>query len=268
MLSKVLPKVHSHSSLFFRYKQHNEFLGLAQLSKDELHFNTISELQNDIKNFFDIGIHNEPLWNKIDYKKAEEFEKNYKMPVENFCKLVWLTRDYINDGGLKDPIGVHWDIDINKWVIHPGGSRQKVLHLFHKSSVPVLAFNTGGKEIKFEKIFEDFFQLKKHYPKNQELHIVVVADHATLIPHVHFSSGASLINEVHKIYNRCKIFFENSIITSNFDLKHYNYNPPSAGMRIHVEIEDPTDIDMQIRAFALLPFFHNFEDYGVKIAST
>ena len=267
MLLKVLPKAHSHNTLFFRYKHNDEFLGLATLEKHQLHFDTVKELQADIQNFFTVGIVNEPIWEKIDYTKTSEFTKTYKLPIENFCKLVWLTRAYINNKGLRDPIGVHYDIDLDKWVIHPGGSRQKVIHLFHRNSVPVLAFNTGGKRIKFDKIFENFAQLQGYY-QNPELHLVVVADHGTLIPHVHFSTGNTLINEVRKVYTRCKKFYSNYAIEANFDLEYYNYKTPSRSKKIYVELDDPTDIDMQVRAFALLPFFQEFNDYGVKIAST
>lgn len=267
MLLTPLPKPQFHSKLFFDYKQRNEHLGLAKLNKGDLCFDTVHEMEDDIKNFFLSGIDNPPDWSYLykNYTVPSKEYHHYRSGIENYCKLVWLATDYVNEGGLKDPIGVHYDPEVKKWMIHPGGSRQKILHLFAKGIIDTIAFNTSGKEISFDKIFNSWHDVLEQYGPEQ-IHIVVVADHATLIPHIHFSSGANILDHIKKTYNQVVQFYKTTRIKTNFPISEYQYKQPKKYKTIiNITLDNPLDLNQQIIAFCLAPTFGTYHGHGVHI---
>lgn len=268
MIFKTLPYSDSHPTLFFRYMQPGEKIGLATVDKDLLCYNTVGNLKNEVNQFLSYGIYNSIDWNNISVCGSKTYKDNYKDPIENYCKLVWLTRDYIENKSFKHPVGIHWDIHSKKWIIHPGGSRQKILHLFHQGPLKVLAFNTGGVKLSFDKTFLDYNDMKQYF-SYPEMYLCVVADQGSLIPHVHFNKESTIINSVHKYYIKLKKFFTKTRIIANFNLTEYGYSQPNKYKEtVKVTLENPTDLTQQIRAMCLIPSFNTFNDYGVKIERT
>jgi hypothetical protein len=268
MLTKTLPMTKTHGELFFNYMHSNESFGLATIDKNMLHYDTICDLKNEIYNFFTIGLNSNPNWENISVDNWDTYVKEYKHPIENYGKLVWLTRDYISNKSFNNPIGVHWDPTVKKWIIHPGGSRQKVIHLFHQDPLDVVAFNTGGIDLKFNKKFKSYVDLEQYF-NEPELFLCVVADHGSLIPHLHFSHNTSIIKNVKEYHTKMKQFFTRYKLVANFDLKEYGYVAPKKFKHlVKIKIENAEDTDQQIRALALAPSFLNYNNYGVKIECT
>jgi len=268
MIIKHLPNSDSHERLFFNYKHQNECLGLATVNKDMLSYDTVGNIKNEIKEFLTTGLFTSINWDNISVDNFEQYKNEYKVPIENYCKLVWLTKDYITNQSFKNPLGVHWDTRENKWVIHPGGSRQKVIDLFHTGPLEILAFNTGGIELNFDRVFLNYTELKNYF-KQYEMYLCVVADQGSLIPHVHFNKNDTIINEVHRYYLKLKKFFAKTNLVANFDLTEFGYTVPRKYRNtINITIKDSTSLKQQIQALCLVPSFDTFNNYGVKIERT
>lgn len=264
MILKTLPEVRNHADLFFGYKDDDEFIGVINLDKSDLDFDTVKSSKADIEHFFNSGIDLEVDWKNLNHQ-TEEY-RNYQHSLENYVKAVWLTYDYIKNGGFKNPIGAHWNPRENVWNIHPGGSRQKILYFFNDGAIKVLGFNTGGKSVTFLKIFNNIQQLKDYY-NTSDIHLVIVADHGSLIPHIHFDQSM-ILRRVEDTCSEIKNFYKSIIIKTNFDIESWGYKPPLNGQKITVTLDNPESVDNIIRAFYLIPKFQNFNRYGVKIERT
>tara|TARA_B110000977_G_C11088504_1_gene495740 strand:- start:47 stop:850 length:804 start_codon:yes stop_codon:yes gene_type:complete len=267
MIFKTLPHSDSHPSLFFKYMQPGEKIGLATVDKDLLCYDTIHNLKSEINNFLSYGIHSNLNWNTVDIH-TKLYKDSYKVPIENYCKLAWLTHDYIKNKSFKHPVGIHWDMQSKKWIIHPGGSRQKIIHLFHQGPLKVLAFNTGGVKLLFDKTFLDYDDMKQYF-NCPEMYLCLVADQGSLIPHIHFNKERTIINSVHGYYIKLKKFFTKTKLVANFDLTEFGYTVPKTYKNtINITIEDSTSLKQQIRALCLVPNFDTFNKHGVKIERT
>lgn len=268
MIVTHLPYVDTHATLFFKYIRPTESLGIATVDKNMLSYDTVGNIKNEIYSFLSKGMYSNINWNNIDISNFKKYKSDYKEPIENYCKLVWLTKDYITNKSFKNPIGVHWDLKLKKWVIHPGGSRQKIIHLFHEGNLEILAFNTGGIELTFDKIFLNYSDLKSHY-NCSEMYMCVVADHGSLIPHVHFNRNITITNEVRRHYAKLKKFFTKTRLIANFDLTEFGYKIPNKyKSTIKINIQDATNVTQQIQSLCLVPSFDTFNNYGVKIERT
>jgi len=265
MILKTLPHNSTHAELFFKYKHAQEQLGELVLDKSDLDFDTIHLLQRDVIEFNKTGINLKVNWSKLELDTPSYIK--YQTHLENYVKAVWLTKDYIINSGFKNPIGVHWNPKLNKWNIHPGGSRQKILHLFEKKSIKAIAFNTSGINVKFSKIFNNVKDIKNYY-NLEDVFLTCVADYGSLVPHVHFDQK-SILGSVEKQFDSIKQFYKHTNIQANFDLTKWGYTPPTnCKYNVTIMVEDPLNNDNIIRAFLLLPSFDKFNNYGVKIERT
>jgi len=273
MIYKTLPRSNSHEKLFFKYKHPNENLGIVNIRLTTIDFMPTSDtfLQSVFK-YFSKGLYSKTITDDTFSNYSDSKYKQYQFEIENYTKAVWLTSIYLNKG-FKNLMGIHWNPEISKWQIHPGGTRQTVLRLFTKNDhAEFLAFNTGGKDTLFEKVFKDYNHLRSYFLDNEDICLFVTADHGSLIPHVHFdqkSLKSSAIG-INGYIETVKNFYKSTHIEfTNFDPKTVNYNLPKNTRNYRkVTLEDPNDQDNIIRAFLLLPNFETFNDYGVKIECT
>lgn len=127
-----------------------------------------------------------------------EYDRGEDWDLEFFAKLVWLTHDYLTNGGFDNPIGVHYNPRLECNVIHPGGSRNQIINLFGGQDVDVLYFNTGGHQPPWLENMEivDVEDLVKQ----RGWAAGAVADHGTLIPH--FAKETQQIQEGTKKFQR------------------------------------------------------------------
>ena len=153
----------------------NEHAWYGHIPKDDLHFDNITVTKNILNRYF----------TKHKYQKHPDkisvYDKCEDSDAEFFAKLVWLTHEYFSGNGFSMPVGVHYNPRLKCNVIHPGGSRNQILHLFAKDKVEAMYFNTGGVEPAWlstmKKVdIEDLIL-------NQEWAAGAVPDHGSLIPH-------------------------------------------------------------------------------------
>jgi len=259
MILSALPHNDTHNELFWKYKLPCEYLGVSVIKSNYLFFDTVDSIELDVKNFFKKGINTTVDWGNLHHGN---FSCQYQKYIENYTKLVWLSKDYIINEGFNNPIGIHWNPDIQKWNIHPGGSRQKVLDLFGPNKIKCITFNTQGKKTKFKKIFNSKAEVEKFY--NSTVFITVCADHGSLIPHVHFSQE-TLINNVQDSFEHIQSFFANTKINANFNLEDYNVTP---AVDYKKEITVHADKGNELKALILLPSFDSYNKGGIKIECT
>lgn len=268
----TLPDVNNHKTKFFKDKHSNEDLGIA-----EIPLSTIDFVPNNdtflifISAYLSKGINLKVTKDTFLNYSSSKYVK-YQYLIENYTKAVWLTGIFLNEG-FKNLMGAHWNPKINKWQIHPGGTRQTVLRMFTKKDhAEFLAFNTGGVKTQFKNVFKSYKSLTDYFTDKQDIFLCLTADHGSLIPHVHFDQhnlklagrgAGGYIKAIKKFYKNTHIEF------TNFDPSTVNYNPPKKAKNYRkVTLDDPTDQSNIIRAFLLLPNFETFNDYGVKIECT
>lgn len=153
----------------------DESLFKGFIPKAELQFSSIDETLLIIKKYFQSKKY-------LEFMIEEDIDKGYNRNLEDFAKLCWLTDEFFNNG-FKNPICVHYNPRIMANVIHPGGSRNQILNLFNKDDhVLCVYFNTGGV------YFNWINKLEKINIRNLSNvnHIALVADHGSIIPHIHF----------------------------------------------------------------------------------
>ena len=259
------------NDLFWEHKNPNEELGFAVLTKADFNFDLVEKIPNRIKDYLTTGIFMESNPHTWHFESPQY--RTWQDNIESYVKTVWLSRDFINDGKLKNPVGAHWNPDIEKWTIHPGGSRQIILYHYVQDQIECVAFNTKGLvDINFLKIFKSIEDIKQ-YTNTTNVHLSIVEQHDTLIPHVHLDNH-TIQDNVHSMHKQIQDFYFNTKLITNFDLKPWGYK------EIHRKVKrtkqkktlkvtvDTVNTETISRAFMLMPSFDNFEGYGVKIERT
>lgn len=259
------------NNLFWEHKQSSEKLGFAVLPKSEFNFDLVEKIPDRIKDYFSTGIFLKSKPHTWHFESPEY--KSWQQNIESYVKTVWLSRDFIKDGKLKNPVGAHWNPDINKWNIHPGGSRQIILYHYLQDNIECIAFNTRNlAKIDFLKEFNSIEEIKK-YTNTTNVHLSIVEQYDTLVPHVHLDNH-TIQDNVHDIHKQIQDFYFNTKLITNFDLKEWKYKEINRTVKrkktkktLKVTV-DPVNTETIARAFMLMPSFDNFEGYGVKIERT
>lgn len=270
MIFKTLPEKETHNELFFKYKHSNEDLGIASIDMSKLNFYPDDHtFLGHIKKYFTEGIDFNYTKFKNDlYTNPKEYAK-YQQCLENYTKAVWLTKIFLSNG-FKNLLGAHWNPQISKWDIHPGGTRQTVLRLFSKEDkIDFLAFNTGGAKTNFKRTFNNYNQLRSSFKNAEDIYMCVTADHGSLIPHVHFDQRSLREASMDYIVTAKNFYKTTHVKFNNFNIDSLEYKPPKNPTSCRtVTLENPNDLSNVVRAFLLLPNFETFNDYGVKIERT
>lgn len=255
MIYKTLPMPKEHWNLFYKFKHHQEHLGLLDISKKDIKFDTL-QLLKDIKRFFETGVHHYP-----EYFKEQSWT-SWAINAESYVKCVWLTRDYLRDGKLQNPIGAHWSPELKKWEIHPGGSRNKVLDLFGPNEIECLAFNTSGIDVKWKRIFNNKTDLHEFY-LDKEIIMMLTAQHGSLIPHVHFEQTA-MHTSTENIFFEVKKFWMNTSLNHNFDTITKEYVDWNTGE--NTVFAYAKNLRGVLKAYLLAPYLRStYTDKDVKI---
>jgi hypothetical protein len=266
---QTLPNQHSHEELFFSKKQLGEDLGLTTVSINELNFDTIDGLPHSIKTFFEQGIHKKCKGVMSYSLKRHKKYREYQQTLEDYSKAVWLTKDFISLDSFRNPIGVHWNPRINKWNIHPGGTRQRVIYHFEKNKeINVLGFNTNAKPIKFSRKFFSVEEIQEYFNAS-DVALVCTSDYGSIIPHIHFDYNKTY-TDIFSSIKHLQDFYKTTKLITNFDMADFGYTEKIESPRLTVKltVDDPSSADNITRALLLLPSFKNFNDYGVKIECT
>jgi len=184
---------------------------------------------------------------------TKDFPEHFEIPL----KLAWLTRVYFTVG-YKYPMGLFWfPREANeRWIIHPGGGRQKVLKMFcsEDDRIEFLTFNTGGKRISFKEIFtkKDRFDTWARDILQADYMLNWVAEKGTIIPHCLFNSSQN--NE------HCRESCERLVeILNKYNISVNGEIVSSLGSTPLNIITDGS-IESKLRAYMLLPFFEIYDE--------
>lgn len=271
MPMNYLPKDdHSdHSEIFFKYKHQRETLGITTFGRDVLFEteNSDNKVETYIQSFFNFGI--------------QFYESNYKYhldPVHNphldkiagYTETSVLTKEFLVHKGFRSPLSCKWHPHAEKWLVHPGRTRCRVLHYFLEGDIDVYAFNTQGiVSPTYKHVFNskeeitDYITQKTGRPA--VIKIYCSAYFGSLLPDVYLYEPSTTVTSN---YLNVTSFFRSTKINANFDLSMFDYSEqqvlktPKKEVTIRVESQD---YDTLIRAMLLLPCYSNYEGYGVTI---
>ena len=213
----------------------------GELPKSHLVFKPVSEIFCAADLFF-----NEQAY-MVDIPEDHGWDKNLTN-FEWLVKYVWLTYEFIQGGyKFKYPLCCHYNPQENVNVIHPGGTRNLILDLFtdENYSVSVRYFNTCGFYQDWMKNLEPM-SLKEI--KQELWKTVMVADHATLIPHLlHTTVSTIPVNKkkwLKKISDR--LLNDKLRLKTNHDIKHLMPWTTEDNHTVQVNFidDDPTDQDI------------------------
>lgn len=254
------------NNIFWKHIGPNEHVGIITVPKRSIQFTTVSKLPNRVKDYLTRGLYKKSPKHKLSFKDPKY--RDWQDEIETYIKSVWLTRDFINDGKLKNPVGMHWNPKERKWIIHPGGSRQVILYHYYGDEITGIGYNTKGHKVKFEHKFSSVEEIKEFYNANY-VHLSIVEQYDTIVPHIHIDSTTiqETVNDLHK---RVQEFYRTTHIDANFNLEKYGYKSPDKKFiqnKIRVTI-DKQDENTIMKAFMIMPSFDTFDNYGVKIERT
>lgn len=259
-------KHRSHPNVFFDLIRKKESFGLAKIRAGDLPLQrdkiSINEVEA-VKQFFKEGV-----YQVVDYTDRDYYLKGQSWRYDDdqrkirtwkyFCKRVWMTEDYLKTGKLNHPICVYWEPDINsqvysarldnddftgyiddiekgRWKVSNGFGRAEFLgfHVKEDEEVTVAAFNTFGKKLNFEKVFEKDDDFIDVFDEGNILNLSL--NWGTAIPYVN-ASVAKKVNSVSTEYHRrIHNWFKNTKITSNLKLSYFNLEPPNSFQRRNVK---------------------------------
>ena len=166
-----------------------EWIWKGDIPKSMCYLDSAESMFTDLINYFrdtkwkqDISNYSEDCWDGRN-------PSCYDHLMEFFLKDVWLTHEYITGQGFTNLLNTHWNPRLEKIVVHPGGARRKIEHLFGGDSFPALFFNTGGIHFDFLENMEPldldyWFDPSVHISdKNEWWKIDLIPDHGSMIPH-------------------------------------------------------------------------------------
>lgn len=187
---------------FNKFLRPGESLWRCKIPKTELAFFKDKFIMQNIIDYFEKQEYNSDI--------VETYHGVYRPSLENFIKLLWLTDEFFNNN-LKNPIGSYYDPENKINIIHPGGSRQKVLKLFHQGPVDAIYFNTGGQQFDF---LHDLNKISIYEFLDFKYAIAITPHHGSLIPHIHIDQ-TSISPGVIKWQNHVRSLLSDS----NFSIK-------------------------------------------------
>lgn len=257
MIYKTLPHPNTHLDLFYKYKQDNEYLGISVFDKTEFNYSSYSYLFSSIKEYFAKGI------KVTNLEELYQDRKKWRLYIENYSKLVWLSGEYINnDCKFKNLFGALFNPAYNWWDIHPGGTRQVVYDLFGPETIEAVAFNTGGIERNYKQIFHTKEELKNY--AGPFLYFVLTAEFGSLIPHVHFDQG-QLEHSILQWAPKVQTFWKNTNVIGDIPKFITKNNSSNKSKTLQIKLNDPQDEKNIIKSLALVPLYNNYCNHGVEI---
>jgi hypothetical protein len=178
-------------NFFYKYKRTNENLYLGKINKDNLLLKPSDSLLRSVEPYF-------VKKQFLDPRIVTDFSKRL------FPKVCWLTDSFFKNG-FKYPISAHYNPRIEKNVIHPGSIRNHVIKLFQTTDdVNCLYFNSGGVSFDFMNTLRVVEQDELIKFKD-DIQIELVADHASIIPHINLdykSVAPNIVRWQEFIYRR------------------------------------------------------------------
>lgn len=260
---------------FAQAKEKNEYIGLLTLSKEDFFNNhVLDSTYVYIQKYFSNMLHPTCGITQDDINTHGEkiITDRLGFDIPMYAKSVWLLDEYLNNNNkFTNIMGGHWNPDIGTFKIHPGTTRINIFYLFGPEYEEFIIFNTGGKQVSWNCIFESHEQLLSYFSnRHDKISLTICNDLGTIIPHIH----TEIVNNIKwyqkffkyskKLYN----FFTTTKIETNFDLIEFKYNEDDVLINHQntaiVELAEVNRTSI-IRALLLLPIVEHYDYYGITI---
>jgi hypothetical protein len=224
-------EIDNRIDFFYQYKRSTENLYLGNIDKKHLLLKRSESLLDSIKSYF---VNNQYESQEI----VDDFGKRL------FPKVCWLTDSFLKNG-FRYPISVHYNPRLQTNVVHPGSIRNHVIKLFHQEpAVNCLYFNTGGVDFEYInslKIFnkEDLLKYK------DVIQLELVADHASIIPHINLDPNSvkpNIVKWQEFIYRR--LMSPSFTISSNIKIDILLPWYVNSGANIEITIGNVSDLEL------------------------
>lgn len=183
------------------YWKQGEWIWYGNIPRKWFYFDSFSATEEEFSTYFDKKNWKKDISDYPDENWDHPFNQDYDF--ENFLKYVWLTNEYLTQGGFKNPLFCHYNPKLHKVVVHPGGVRVMVEGLFGNDMVAANFFNTGN-------FYHEFMDDMEPWDMDEMIDdskygCIGVPDHGSVIPHC--GIDMNLIPESKrewywKIYNR------------------------------------------------------------------
>lgn len=240
--------------IFQNYKHPNEDLYFGTINLDNFNLPSFEYIYSDIENYINVGIDM-----NLDLDNITTTSLGWQL--DSFIKLCWLTEEHLNNR-LSNPLGAHYNPRLEKNIIHPGGSRQKILKLWDVEKFQFYYFNTTG--IQF-----DWMSELKIVNVPAVCYFVLVADHGSLIPHVHFDQPLITRNvpRYHEVIRKRIKQMKLSVKNSSYDFLEKFDNEEKTNPVIINFNEEPS-LQNKIKAFILACLGYSVESQNFTIVNT
>lgn len=244
----------------------NEHLWLGEMDTRLLTFEGVERFYSVLSNFF----------NNRDYEfdiETMDVDRSAS-DVEQACKAVYLTDAYLKSNSFDDPICAHYNPRRGKHIIHPGGTRQVILDLFHSGKVKTFYFNTGGFDFDFLKHMQKVDVEQLFFDQTQ--HVGLVPDHGTLIPHILRVAGVRALPEnMIKFHNQYKAKLTNpkfkvysNILFEDIAMPWATFKPKRASVFLNIKRRPKDDFEwtkIKLKAILLILRGVDYEDTDLHL---
>lgn len=267
----VVPKL-NHSVLTHDFKEvknlstrmwkfNNEQLFIGNIPINEIDTNDREAVNSYLKDYFDNNKFLFPI-ETINVNSGEE------LFVELVCKATFLCKEYLRDGNFRDPLCTHYNPILHTNVIHPGGTRQIILDLFHEADIYSFYFNTKNHSPSFLSKLRQINSLDEI----KTYHIGLVPDHGTLIPHIlnHDTGVEKLPSNMIETHNFIKERFSNRKfkIYTNLPIDHFQKWRAKRKKHATVSVnfkDNKIDLKDKLKATYLVLSAQNYEDKTIRV---
>jgi hypothetical protein len=233
--------------------------GIYTINKTDIHYQSFHKLKASIKDSLKDEQKTSVVGSLPTYESIQIEEPRYF-----YYKLVWLTKEYLDNKGFKFPITIKDTKKSNKWSVHPGSSRQLVIHYFYNQpTIDVLYHNLNNLELQPVTIFKKYKDIIDNFEIQQnKIDVIIKYKNDGIELHLDTLSEPMIIKKIEK---KIRKFFKRTRIKSNINLKKFGYNSPFHPQNtVRVHFSKKTD-EVVLKAFLLLPLQIDYKDSDLEI---
>ena len=291
------PILHKHSKTgfdFWKYKKEKQAqIGYINLDLDEIEckFSYNDKFKDNIKHHYGIKsiirdfflfVYKEKKFNSLedcnfaDPALGVDIAKSYpdiliRDKVIAFPRMPYLLKQFIENNGYDDPIGLYYSPVYGKPTVHPGKGRFFILKWFSDKTNEnfFLLDLEGSYSNRFIKIFNEHKELKDFFP-NHLLNYFLLKRNFNgkdyIMLEVFFRSINVIDNYFKQLDEQIRgmiSLLNNYELKANFDLKKYGYDSskfPNTTKVINIESSDPSSPAINEIALTALFYKKDFKD--------
>ena len=255
-MSEVIDLANKH------WPTQNENLWIGDIDKSYFSLSDVNHVNLLLKSFFQFRYY------KFDIETIN-VDQGEIPPLEQTCKMCYLITEWVKKKSFRDPICTHYNPRLGTHVVHPGGTRQSILNLFHTGPIKTFYFNTGGFDFDF---LSSMTKVSVESVIEDQYSISLVPDHGTLIPHILKPVGGTMdlppnMIAAHNHY-KTRLTDPNYKIFSNSKISYLEKwtteNPVKASTMLTFKEDSPT-LKSKIKATLLTLSGSNYNDEELKV---